>query len=383
MDGSVYSLNLSWTSSLTFDHLEVSVWAHESTVWQSIIKHHLLVIQCSFAGPFFLCLFSCSTSSGCLIFNISFIHILATVVIKFLYFRHFRMLSRNSFLSVLFASFFAPLIVSFLDFYFCSDAFWIFCSLDGSKRKRLEQIVCGFNESQHEKFYYRTRKGLQQSYHYFKAARLLTFDTLPWKTFSSPFSIKQFSGSFFCSVVLSVGHFKLFSGALAVIVVEIWGKKSFNVYLRINSRRSPDVNECTLWILCASACSDFCVFRLLSSHSHRKFIDIINIIWNFDNIFSVIAKSSLSSFWKLLLRRLAAWKWVSIGWRVVRDPKLKKRKKVSKCVKIVIVCRRFQIFLMQFKFFFWLLSDAGLQKPPPSERNRLKLKLISSWLYFN
>ena len=63
-----------------------------------------LVIQCSFGSPFFP--FDIQQAQSCQMLNISFARILATVVMKFLYFRHFRMLSRNSFLIFFFYSLF-------------------------------------------------------------------------------------------------------------------------------------------------------------------------------------------------------------------------------------------------------------------------------------
>lgn len=95
-----------------------------------------------------------------------------------------------------------------------------------------------------------------------------SFDLLPWDIFLS-FPAPNVSRSVNCSGISRFLSF-FFFGALTMLSTR---------YLCINSRHLPDINECTLWIFWG-------LFKFLCfSPSRTIFIDIINIIWNFDNIF--------------------------------------------------------------------------------------------------
>lgn len=214
--------------------------------------------------------------------------------------------------------------------------FWTFIFVSMFLAALRDFCVCfvGSGISQHEKrsFIIEHAKGsaLQQSYQrrLTQVVRFPSFHPLPWETFQVPFCQKRLSGTQFNRLclrdVLKLFFFGCFSGHRV---------KQFQPYHRINSRRSPDINECTLWILFVFGLFRFCVVRLLF---RMKFIDIINIIWNFDNIFSVCSAFSLA-LEMFLLRLGCIWLFASLDWvewvsRVETNKwsKLKKQKKSLK-----------------------------------------------------
>lgn len=143
--------------------------------WKAHIVVHnqvsSLVIQCSFGGPFFP--FDIQQAQPCLMLNISFARILATVVMKFLYFRHFRMLSRNSFLTFFYSLF----CFNFSCFLFGLKLFFVVLLTNGLES---EQIV---NRNMRN-FIIEHERPVQQSYQHcsgiFKPF-VCSIDPLPWE----------------------------------------------------------------------------------------------------------------------------------------------------------------------------------------------------------
>lgn len=210
--------------------------------------------QFSFTDNFLLLLSSMLNKLECLILNISFIRILASVVkcLKLPAFSNaleefftFFFLVRLDF------SHFSQLIVSFLDFYFCFDAF---CSTSG--RFCLFLLGLADRNMRNEVFLLNTQRAeLQQSYQrrLTKVVRFPSFDPFPRGTFQVASLKKRHFGTWFSHLSL-IEVLKLIFGCLSGRQAEC-----FQRFLRINSRRSPDINEGTLWILCVQTLSG-CVF---------------------------------------------------------------------------------------------------------------------------
>lgn len=203
-----------------------------------------------------------------------------------------------------------------------------------------EQIVCGYNESQHERgFIFEHEKVATKSRQRASTAQAKSFCSTRFtsdiKRASSSIISAEISWKFwnFCHDIKLLLYFLRFLSGFVrqscqsflrqtfSILSTLWEmiKNSFDITtslphfpfhekfnknprlslyhsLRIISRHSPDINECTVWIFCALAgLFRFCVFRLPLA---RKFIVIINIIWNFDNIFSLRFDSAGRSFLK-------------------------------------------------------------------------------------
>lgn len=114
-------------------------------------------------------------------------------------------------------------------------------------------------------------------------------DPLPWDIFRV-FLHQMFS----VSANSSAGYFKLL----------FFGCFQRYTYLCINSRRSPDINECTLWILCALSRSGFCVFRLLARNLSTSLTssEILTIFF-----LALLSSSSFDSFRNFCLD----WAWVN------------------------------------------------------------------------
>lgn len=147
-------------------------------------------------------------------------------------------------------------------------------------------------ESQHEKFHNQTRKGC--------ATKLSTFH---WHLSRSSACLIHFREIFFEFSCIKCFPF-LQTRLRDILSFYFFGCFQRYTYLCINSRRSPDINECTLWILCALSRSGFCVFRLLARNLSTSLTssEILTIFF-----LALLSSSSFDSFRNFCLD----WAWVN------------------------------------------------------------------------